>query len=526
MKHYIKNNKLLFFLTIVLSVSSTIIWVYFSKLMEYIIDGTSNKTFIKNIIIVIVYIGIVRLLSYFGNITKSIFINKTIQQLKSDYLKSAFQKDFLSDSGEVLTDLETKLTMIRENYLENYVVYITSIISFVLSTILLMKINFIITIVLYILLIIVIFLPNIMKSKLEKFHLNNMNDSKTFITSLKDFLSGFDVIKSNNLENYVNEKLDKEINNVKNSNICLERINYQLAESSHFFITLLGAAGFVLGSYYASIGKMTYGTVIAIVQLTNTLSSPLYTIVENIGKLIGSKALVDGILKKIEYIKSMDHKKIIEEINTIEFQDVSYCVDGKYIVRNINLCFKKNCKYLLIGESGSGKTTILNLIVGKYHPTSGVILINGIDINEIDSSCLVEKIGIINQDVHIFDGSIKDNITLFDKYSYPEDIIEKVKLTKYIQSLKDGMNTITSENGMGISGGEKQRISIARILTSKKEFILVDEPTSALDKETSKAIEQTLLDCCHTLIHVSHKFNEDLIGKYDFIIEVDNGTMK
>lgn len=526
MNHYIKKHKMLLILTVLLGVTSTTIWVYFSKIMEYLIVESIDINFKKNIFFVIIYIGIVRLFSYLSNYTKSISTNEIIKDFRNDYIKSIFQRNTLDDSSEILNDIDTKLTFIKNNYLENIILFITSITSFILSTVLLMNISVIVTFILYVLMFVVILIPKIIKQTLENKQTDVTNACKIYTKAIKDYLGGFDVIKNNNIEEYVNHDLENKSKSTCVHYIQLERLNYFLSETSHFFITLLSSTGFILGIYFVQKGTMSYGTMISIVQLTNTLSSPLYTIIDKLGLYYGSKSIVDDMLSKIETKTPHSNKLPLKEIKTITFQNVCYCCENKTILKNINFTIQKGKKYLLIGKSGSGKTTLLNMIISKYKPTTGTILINGLDASVYNEKAIQSCIGIIQQESHIFDGSIKDNLTLFNKYKLENDVLEQSQLSNYIQSLQSGLNTETFENGVRISGGEKQRISIARFLASKKQILLADEVTSALDKNTSDSIEKTILDCCNTIVYCSHKYDKILMKKFDYVIEIENGCIK
>ncbi len=232
------------------------------------------------------------------------------------------------------------------------------------------------------------------------------------------------------------------------------------------------------------------------------------------------------MLGKISTKQSPTNKLSLEEIKSITFQDVCYCNENKIILKDINFTFQKGKKYLLIGKSGSGKTSLLNMMIGKYKPTNGTVLINGVASSKFNEKDIQSCIGIMQQDSHIFDGTIQDNITLFDKYELDTTILYQSQLSNYIHSLQDGLNKETLENGSGISGGEKQRISIARFLASKKQLLLADEVTSALDKETTRSIENSIFNCCDTIIYCSHKYDEDLMKMFDSIIEMKDGIMK
>lgn len=259
MTYYLKKHKKILALTVLLGITSTTLWVYFSKIMEYLIDQSTNIDFIKNLLFIIIYIGIVRLLSYISNYSKSYLTNEIIKDIRNDYVKSIFDKNLLDDQSEVINDIDTNLLLIKTNYLENIILFITSITSFILSTFLLLRINIVVTFILYVLMFVLVLIPKIIKHSLEGKQEEVSNHSKIYTKTIKDYLSGFDIIKNNNIENHVNQNLSEKSKNICNSYIHLERLNYSISEISHFFLTLLSSTGFVLGIYFVQKGSMTYG---------------------------------------------------------------------------------------------------------------------------------------------------------------------------------------------------------------------------------------------------------------------------
>ncbi len=259
MTYYLKKHKKILALTVLLGITSTTLWVYFSKIMEYLIDQSTNIDFIKNLLFIIIYIGIVRLLSYISNYSKSYLTNEIIKDIRNDYVKSIFDKNLLDDQSEVINDIDTNLLLIKTNYLENIILFITSITSFILSTFLLLRINIVVTFILYVLMFVLVLIPKIIKHSLEVKQKEVSKHSKIYTKTIKDYLSGFDIIKNNNIENYVNQNLSEKSKNICNSYIHLERLNYSISEISHFFLTLLNSTGFVLGIYFVQKGSMTYG---------------------------------------------------------------------------------------------------------------------------------------------------------------------------------------------------------------------------------------------------------------------------
>ena len=195
---------------------------------------------------------------------------------------------------------------------------------------------------------------------------------------------------------------------------------------------------------------------------------------------------------------------------------------------NINLTLKKNKKYAIVGESGSGKSTLIKLLMRYYNDYSGSILIDNNDLKSIYSSDLYKNISMIQQNVFMFDDSIKENIRLYSNHD-DDDILkscERAGLSKLINSLPNGIDSLVGENGNKLSGGEKQRIAIARALINDTQILILDESTSALDNETAYNLENSLLNLKDlTLVTVTHKLIKNILNKYDEIIVMKNGSV-
>lgn len=306
----------------------------------------------------------------------------------------------------------------------------------------------------------------------------------------------------------------------------MEASNSLIAEISHTFITLLGAAGFILGTYFVAQGAFQYGSMIAIVQLTNSLASPIQVLTGNMGKWLGSRKVAKAFLRQCDESYLEDSRSIrIAYFEDIVFDNVSLIANEKKILEGVCLHFRRGKKYLIIGGSGSGKTSILKLILGKYDASSGQLRINGHDMTQVARDDLCGVLAVIEQNVHLFNATIRDNITLFGNYPLRDGVVDDVRLTEYIDGAEKGLDTDITENGDTVSGGEKQRISIARFLCSQKQVCLADEITSSLDSVTAKAIESLLLCCSPTLIAVSHKYDDESLRQYDEIVVIDKGRI-
>lgn len=188
----------------------------------------------------------------------------------------------------------------------------------------------------------------------------------------------------------------------------------------------------------------------------------------------------------------------------------------------------KNKKYAIVGESGSGKSTLVKLLLNYYNTYSGNIYIDNKDVMNIKEENIFDLISMIQQDVFIFDDTIRNNVTLFKEYSDDEVkcALNKVVLISAIDLLKDNLETNMGENGANFSGGQKQRIALARAIVKKCPIIILDEATASLDNETAYKIEKSLLDIQDlTLVSITHKLIKENLKMYDEIIYIRSGEI-
>lgn len=276
--------------------------------------------------------------------------------------------------------------------------------------------------------------------------------------------------------------------------------------------------------------SITVGTAIIIIQLSTHIVGPVKLSISLINQIRSVSLIADKIETILEDTKdSFENTNLNNFVDSIEIKnlDFSYNEERKAL-DNINLSIDKNKKYAIVGESGSGKSTLIKLLMRYYNDYEGSILIDNNDLRNIYSSDLYKNMSMIQQNVFMFDDSIKENIRLYSNHT-DDDIInscERSGLTKLIDKLPEGINSLVGENGNKLSGGEKQRIAIARALINNTQILILDESTSALDNETAYNLEHSLLNLDDlTLITVTHKLIKSILINYDEIIVMKNGKI-
>jgi ABC-type multidrug transport system fused ATPase/permease subunit len=252
---------------------------------------------------------------------------------------------------------------------------------------------------------------------------------------------------------------------------------------------------------------------------------PVFNISENLPKLFTSGDLIRKLEKTLENSSShIETVSLPEFREQIEFQKVAFRYEEEQsVLSDINLKIKKNGKYLIVGPSGGGKSTLLKLFRKYFQPTDGKILIDGHDLLDVKREEYYKLIANIEQQVFIFEDTIKNNITLYKEYPDQEiaAALESSGLTDFVQNLPEGLNTIIYDNGKNISGGERSRVVIARALLNKASILFMDEAFASLDMERAREIEKTILGLKDiTVVNVSHIIFQDTRALYDQVITV------
>ena len=534
---YLFKYKLLFF-TRVLTISLAALSVIcFDFMMGFIVDIFSNGETEKFVPIILASIFLIILLfvtEYIDGYVMSSYIKNTVNYLRCDIFTKILNKDMkdfsLDNSGKYISILYNDIKIIEDSLLNNIFLVISSFISFIISLLFLFSISPSIVIFIVIFGILGFVIPNALSKKLiiEK---NNYSHNLEEITSVtKDLFSGFEVIKGFNIGSKINTIFKNSSNTVESTKKKCSILESIIKGFSLSFSVTVYLGVLILGGYLMYKGEISVGTAIIIIQLSTHIVGPVKTSIALINQ-IKSVSLIADKIDEILYDSCED----IEEISLPKFEnsievknlDFSYTSDRKAL-NNINLTFEKNKKYAIVGESGCGKSTLIKLLMRYYKDYNGDILIDNKDIHKIFSNDLYKNMSMIQQNVFMFDDSIKENIKLFANYSDEEvlSICNRSGLSNLISRLPDGINSLVGENGNKLSGGEKQRIAIARSLINNTKILILDESTSALDNETAYNLESSLLSIDDlTLIVVTHKLIKNILLNYDEIIVMKDGMV-
>lgn len=333
---------------------------------------------------------------------------------------------------------------------------------------------------------------------------------------IEDSLLGERVVKAFGREDTEKEKFEKD--NVKFLDIKTESYKYMsmFNTTTRLFDGLMYVLVIIAGGFFMSKGLINAGDLVAFLLYITTLITTIRRIIEFAEQfqrgITGIERFFEIIDADIDILDEENAKALENVKGKIEFKDVSfeYPDDHNRVLHNLNLTVNYGEKIALVGPSGGGKTTLTNLIPRFYDATTGCIFIDGQDVKSVTLNSLRSAIGIVQQDVYLFSGSVFDNIAYGKSGATIQEVIEAAKLAgaaEFIESLKDGYDTYVGERGVKLSGGQKQRISIARVFLKNPPILILDEATSALDNESEKIVSKSLEELAkgRTTLTIAHR---------------------
>ena len=462
------------------------------------------------------------------------FIERAMRQYKDFAFQKLTEKSISSFRDEstatYLSALTNDSTSIETDYLGQQMALISKVFTFAGALVMMLWYSPLLTAIAAGVTILPLIASLLTGSRIEAAERRVSDRNRSFTAALSDCLAGFSVVKS--------FKAEKEIFKLfAENNRALEGEKF----SKRRIKTIVGMIGtvtgiiaqlgvFLIGSYFALSGYgLTPGVVIIFVNLMNFMISPIAELPGLLASRKAARGLIDKLATALESNPVSEGTSELTHLESgIRLENVSFGYDdSKEVLHGISAFFDAGKAYAVVGASGSGKSTMLNLLTAAAGNYRGNILIDDTELRSIASESLYELISVIQQNVFIFNASIRDNVTMFR--SFPEQEIEDAISHAHLNALiaERGDGYLCGENGKGLSGGERQRISIARSLLKKSSVLLADEATASLDAQTAHQVASDILDLDGiTRIVVTHGLEESLLRRYDGIVVLKDGRIE
>ena len=536
MKQLTKYHKKSFYTFMIFNILVPLTNIAFAYSIKIIIDSgmsQNREALTQAILIGAIVIFIYASLNFISLRLRNKLVRQIMSRYKNKVFKSILDRDYREfskeKSGKFISILTENMKKIEQDYLHQYFNISKNISLMIFSLVAMFIGNWFLTLLVIIASIIPMMISGFIGQKSASLQNSSMIADQKYLAKVKDILAGFLVIKSFNVKEAIgkdykneSEKLD-EIYFIKGKFDVLSNVISQLSGMIVFLVAFGGGMYLVFG------GHTTIGSVTAIVQLVNFVVMPLNEIGMGMSKFREGQATLNSFeVKEVIELQTGKTKEYFDDVISFSNVDFSYPNAEEKIFNNLSLQIKKGEKIAIVGMSGSGKSTLLNLLLRFYDVTSGYISIDNQDLQAISAESLYNLMTIVQQDVYIFDDTLKANITL--SQSFTEDDIKKAVqqsgLESYILENELGLQTSCGENGSNLSGGERQRLSIARALIRKTPILLLDEATSSLDNKVTTEIENSILEIQDlTVLVVTHKLNKSMLKKYNRILFMKNGVI-
>ena len=534
-----RDNHVFFILSVAGSFLSGTLGLGVSWLTGELIDtasGNGSFSLVELLIISLFIVVFFLVSSYMMYCAKPRYIRKAMQNYKETVFGKMLEKNIMSFRSEstatYLSALTNDCASIEANYIDKEFWFVYRVTSFVTSLAMMIYYSPLLTLIAVGATLLPLLVSLVSGKKMSKAEVSVSDRNKSFTATVTDCLNGFSVVKSFRAEKPVSDLFADENTKLENSKYNRNRLQILISNLGQLSGLIAQVSVFFAGAYLALSGKgITAGTVMIFVNLMNFVVAPVAELPGLIAARKASEALMDKIAGSLE---ASSYAGGDSELCTLEkgisVKDVSFAYeDGKEVLHDVSFDFEAGKSYAIVGASGSGKSTLLNLIMSgacgaEY---SGSIKWDDTEIKDSSSDSFFDQVSSIDQNVFVFNSSVKDNITMFR--DFPEEEVNEAIRRSNLNELVDARGTglMCGESGKALSGGEKQRISIARSLLKRSSVLVADEITAALDSQTAHKVSSDILDLKGiTRIVVTHSLEESLMRRYDKILVMRDGRIE
>lgn len=530
------KNKICFIASVIMTIVMSFLNLMISWLIQQIMDSMANQNMQSAVRCAWIAVSVVIAYTVANAVYRAVyprFLQRAMQQYRDYAFSRLTQKSLRSFSKEgtalYVSALTNDCTSIENNYLAATFTLIEFLFCFLGALIMMLYYSP----VMLVLAVALSFLPVAVSmtagNRLTEQEKEISKKNERFVSIVNELLSGFPVIKSFRAETQASRlfsQRNEQTEEAKKNKRRTEQLISLLANDAGI-IAQMGI--FLAGAWLAISNKgVTAGVVIVFVQLMNYILNPI----SQVPLLWSNRKAAIALMEKLsdalsENVREEGREKLNGFSEKIEVKDLTYGYEPEsHVLKDLDVQFDAGKSYAIVGGSGSGKSTLLNLLMGSSSNYRGEICIDGVSIKNIESESLYQLMTSVQQNVFIFNDTIRNNVTMFHEFPDREVTLalERSGLSEFIE--KRGEDFVCGENGANLSGGERQRISIARALLRKSPILLVDEATAALDAATARAVSFSILNLVGmTRIVVTHRLEEAILRRYDKILVMKNGTI-
>jgi len=511
----------------------------FAKLIEPILDEVLINRREGLVVPVAGSVFVVFLISGIATYVHTLQMNKIGQSIVADIQRDLFGRfmgldlRFFHDnpSGELVSRIVNDVNILRGTVSDGLTGIGKSLLTLILLVGLMFWQDFHLTILVFVIFPVTAYVVGKIGRKLRKISVTTQAETATMMYTLGQIFQGIRQVKAYGMESYEIARAGKVIDRVRNLSIKATRVGTLVTPLNEALLGLALMSVIMYGGYQVTAGHLTTGELMSFITAFALAYEPikrLSKLYNTIQQGMGAADRIFVMMDRQANIRDLPDAKPLSVMQPeISFENISFEYgDGDAALRGVSFIAPAGKMTALIGPSGAGKTTVLNLIPRFYDVTGGNIKIDGVDIREVTLASLRQNIALVSQDITIFDDTVRSNIAYGRESATEADIVAAAKSAAahdFIMALPDGYNTVLGEDGVKLSGGQRQRISIARAVLRNAPILLLDEATSALDNESERLIQASLneLQKGRTTIVIAHRLST--VQHADQIVVLENG---
>lgn len=555
--HYLKKEKSRLFGLIFFVVLYSLVQIYYATLIKVLLDVIEKKR-IEQLLVVVgqatLYLCLFIVIRYAYRLFRGKMVCSMSLSLKNEMLSSLIYtplSDYpIGNSAEIINVLFNDLQTLQSNYFDAFVMIIPNNVLPLFSICFAFFINWKMAIVILLSNVAIFYIPYKYQEILSRKASQLSETRENLLVFIKDILSGFEVVKCFHLEKVTLHNSERLSKMVAASDYEERKVDAKANSITMGFLFYIFMLVVIVGGYLIMEEQLSIGELLMLNQIANFIQNPLQEVIENLNKVKSCGEIVKKVegflnphksekqvLTKIkkrtkDSIRSRQEKERQGEkalcnlcVNNLSF---SYYGVDKLVINHLAMTFEAGKKYAIVGQSGCGKSTLIKLFMHYFKEYEGEIFLDDIEISQMDLYELYDNIAMVHQNVFLFEDTIENNIALYKEHTTEdmERAISIAGLTEFVAKQEKGIQTIIVENGKNISGGERQRMSIARALLHHTPILLLDEATSSLDNITAYDIEKRIASLSDRMvINMTHQLNSDILKLYDKIIVLKEGKI-
>lgn len=543
MKKYFLSNKsmcaLFLFISMIGALSVVFMAYIINLLVQSIVELNLQKLIIASVY-TLIYIFIDSFLDYYVEIVNERLSQRMIHQLRTD-ITVKLQQTKLGDLEEINQEYYTNmltndLEIVERDYIKELLSMYNDVWTFIFGLVSAMAIQPYFTVIMIGMSLLPLIIPKISNRILEKVTLSVSDAQAEYLAGINDFLKGMKVLKLYQAFSKYQKILDVKSKQLEKTHVNHTHVTRSIYALSYGVREAMSLLTWIVGGLFIIQGSLAFSTFFTIKQLINYVSYPIQGFTQSYTEYLSAKSVVNKILTFIEtdvveeysINGTVEKKGLLEEII---LSDVTIKNQGETILENVNLNFERYKKYLIVGESGGGKTTLIKMIMGLHNNYTGGITYK----NSMGNYLTVEEVfqhylSYVSQDTTLFSQlTIKENMTLLNEYTIDklETALKKAGLNGWNSAETDRLNQLLSFDQM-VSGGEKKRIDLVRLFLQNRGLWILDEPSNGLDVKLREQVEKNILSIHDdkVLIYISHIYDKQTLAYFDEVVTVQNKSVQ